>query len=260
MAVQAPAGLLLVPGTYRLTVKNPAAGLEGTFVVASPSGRAAASGSSGASAPPSGQEPAGAPTASETTVVAVPTNPGIPNGPAPLAVIEDSSAPYRTAIGYAALYFNTTGLANTASGYAALYQNTTGSDNTATGAWALFSNTTGWENTASGGLALYSNTTGEYNTAGGYQALFSNSTGRYNTASGHEALFSNTTGASNTAGGALALRVEDRDAVAHLPRRDHEEAAQLSAAQHPQPGRRQDRRHGAASSRILATMRRRPAR
>ena len=44
VAVQAPAGLLLVPGTYRLTVKDPARGLEGAFVVASPAGRAAAGG------------------------------------------------------------------------------------------------------------------------------------------------------------------------------------------------------------------------
>ena len=44
VAVEAPAGLLLVPGTYRLTVRDPARGLEGTFVVASPAGNAAASG------------------------------------------------------------------------------------------------------------------------------------------------------------------------------------------------------------------------
>ena len=35
VAVPAPAELLLVPGTYRLTVRNAALGREGTFVVAS---------------------------------------------------------------------------------------------------------------------------------------------------------------------------------------------------------------------------------
>jgi len=206
VAVQAPAELLLVSGTYRLTVKDPARGLEGTFVVASPAGRAAENGASGAPAPPNGQGPTGAPTAgaSETTGVAVPTNSGLPAGPAPLTVIEDSSAPYRTAIGYQVLA-STTGWYNTAIGYRALYANTTGNSNTASGVEALWSNTTGSNNTANGRMALYANTTGAYNTASGVAALQVNTTGNDNTASGTLALRNNTTGVANTANGRYAL-------------------------------------------------------
>src|SRR5262249_12160417 len=59
------------------------------------------------------------------------------------------------------------GFANTAIGFDALYNNTTGFSNTATGANSLFSNTTGVSNTANGVNALYNNTTGEENTATG---------------------------------------------------------------------------------------------
>ena len=79
-------------------------------------------------------------------------------------------ASYNTALGFQALYSNTTGYNNTASGVQSLYSNTTGYYNTASGVQALFSNTTGYRNTASGMYALYSNTTGSYNTASGYNA------------------------------------------------------------------------------------------
>ena len=78
--------------------------------------------------------------------------------PQPQTTIEDSGAPFRTAIGFEAL-LSTTGSFNTASGYQALKNNTTGQGNTANGYQALFSNTTGLGNTAIGNSALWSNTT-----------------------------------------------------------------------------------------------------
>jgi hypothetical protein len=114
-----------------------------------------------------------------------------------------------TAIGAEALYVNTTGGANTAIGYQALFYNTS-SNNTATGRETLSANTTGSNNTATGSTALSRNTTGHDNTANGYQALsgypLSNThTGNYNTADGSNALFNNTTGSDNTATGFDAL-------------------------------------------------------
>src|SRR5438046_658611 len=72
---------------------------------------------------------------------------------------------------------------NTAEGSDALFSTTTGTRNTAIGFQALYSNTTS-DNTASGFQALRFNTTGTDNTAIGLQALFSNSTGSFNTANG----------------------------------------------------------------------------
>jgi Chaperone of endosialidase len=116
-----------------------------------------------------------------------------------------NNAENNTAIGVAALLFNTTGTENTANGTAALEFNETGSTNTANGAFALFSNTTGSENTAIGDSALSRNTTGIQNTASGSMALISNTTGIQNTAYGYQALLSNTTGSQNTANGFDAL-------------------------------------------------------
>src|SRR5919201_1922215 len=94
---------------------------------------------------------------------------------------------------------------NTAEGDGALSSITIGADfgvdNTAIGFHALFSNTTGAANTATGSRALISNTTGGDNTATGYSALFRNTSGRDNTANGSFALFSNTIGIDNTATG-----------------------------------------------------------
>jgi hypothetical protein len=111
-----------------------------------------------------------------------------------------------SAIGFDALYSNTSGSNNTASGFNALYFNTTGNDNTANGNRALFNNTTGNFNTASGLNALVNNTTGGDNTASGVDALFNNITGDFNTASGLNALSANTTGSNNTALGYQALQ------------------------------------------------------
>ncbi len=102
-----------------------------------------------------------------------------------------------TAVGAAALLFNTTGFANTAVGTAALSNNTEGFGKTAIGNSALFSNTTGNVNTAVGLNALFSNTTGNANTAVGDGALYSNTTGGGNTALGDVAGLSATTGSNN---------------------------------------------------------------
>jgi trimeric autotransporter adhesin len=115
-----------------------------------------------------------------------------------------------TAIGFSALFKNTSGYGNTANGASALLLNTGGHDNTANGAYALQNNIAGFSNTATGMKALFSNTTinglsGRYNTATGDSALYSNTTGNSNTANGALALYSNTTGFLNTATGDNAL-------------------------------------------------------
>ena len=114
-------------------------------------------------------------------------------------------ADQNTAIGFSALFRNSTGFANTAIGAFDLVANSTGSFNTAAGVDALHSNTTGNSNTAFGVDALFSNTIGIANTAIGARAVFSNISGAENTAIGFRALQSNTTGNSNTAIGLDAL-------------------------------------------------------
>ncbi len=103
-----------------------------------------------------------------------------------------------TAIGFEALYHNTSGDHNTACGLQALFSNTTGSANTAIGHNALASNT-GSHNTAVGGGTLGSNTIGHENTATGRHALNVNTTGSYNAADGEYALASSTSASQNTA-------------------------------------------------------------
>jgi trimeric autotransporter adhesin len=143
-----------------------------------------------------------------------------------------------TAVGYTAMYWNTTGIGNTATGVQSLNQNRTGYWNTATGFNSLISNTTGSNNTASGIDALACNFTGSWNTASGAfalgggtfnfvepfpacaaghayygngntatgaQALLTNTIGNNNTASGYGSLYSNTTAAENTATGYNSL-------------------------------------------------------
>jgi hypothetical protein len=102
-----------------------------------------------------------------------------------------------TAIGFEALYHNTSGDHNTACGLQALFSNTTGSANTAIGHNALASNT-GSHNTAVGGGTLGSNTIGHENTATGRHALNVNTTGSYNAADGEYALASSTSASQNT--------------------------------------------------------------
>jgi len=73
---------------------------------------------------------------------------------------------------------------NSALGYQALFRNTTGSTDTAVGYQALLSNTIGSVNTAVGDHALQLNSTGVHNTACGAGALRNNSTGSFNIALG----------------------------------------------------------------------------
>jgi hypothetical protein len=112
-----------------------------------------------------------------------------------------------TAEGEDALFSLTSGTAaNTAIGFNALYSDTTGNSNVAVGSQALFSNTTGSAETAIGWGALYSNNSGYGNSAFGGSALYNNTTGFNNTASGHSTLYSNTTGSYNVADGVAALQ------------------------------------------------------
>jgi hypothetical protein len=107
-----------------------------------------------------------------------------------------SGSPYLTALGYLAGYLNT-GAANSAVGYAALYVNTSGEDNVSVGMQSMLANTTGNANVAVGKKALQANTTGSYNTAVGYQPMFSATTGANNTCIGLYAGYDLTTGSSN---------------------------------------------------------------
>ena len=84
-----------------------------------------------------------------------------------------------TALGQDALFSLTPGSLgmNTAVGFDALYDDTTGYEDTAVGDSALYSNTTGFANVASGDYALYSNTTGARNTAIGSGVMVNNTVG-----------------------------------------------------------------------------------
>jgi hypothetical protein len=178
MEVQAPASLTTVPGTYRLTVIDPVRRVWDGFVVASPG--ISAPGIVGVEPPRSfdaGGTPRELAPGSAAGESSHPTDRSavLP----PLAIIEDTGSPYRTAIGSQALDSNTTGIANTAAGYTALTANTTGSHNTATGYQALQSNATGGNNTATGTFAMH-NATGSHNTALGYNAGGNLGSGNYN--------------------------------------------------------------------------------
>ena len=79
---------------------------------------------------------------------------------------------------------------NTAEGHDALFSDIlgTGNYNTALGFHALYSNSTGLSNTATGNSALADNVNGVNNTADGANALQNNSSGSWNTATGYQAL------------------------------------------------------------------------
>jgi Chaperone of endosialidase len=109
-----------------------------------------------------------------------------------------NNGPENTAIGFEALYHNTTGDHNTAVGAGALFSNTAGAGNTALGHDTLNRNT-GSHNTATGGGALTSNTSGHDNSASGRHALTLNNSGSYNTADGEYALASSTSASQNIA-------------------------------------------------------------
>jgi hypothetical protein len=93
----------------------------------------------------------------------------------------------------------------TAVGYRALYSNTTGPENIAMGFNALRSNTTGGYNISIGNYASYNITTSSENSAIGYSTMFSNSTGANNSAFGSNALYAMTTGNANVAIGRNSL-------------------------------------------------------
>ena len=124
------------------------------------------------------------------------------------ALYHDTSGSINTATGVRALFSNTGGTYNAAYGYASLYDNTTGSFNTAYGSVALANNTEGVRNTATGYAALNRNIVGNYNTAYGYAALYRNDQS-YNTAIGYASLYNNTAGIGNTAIGHAALYNHD---------------------------------------------------
>jgi hypothetical protein len=107
-----------------------------------------------------------------------------------------------TAIGFHALYSNTTGDSNTAAGADALVNNRTGRSNTATGFHTLNENTFGMANTATGVRALDHNQIGSRNTAIGYSSLSNNTSGIDNIAVGYAAGIALTTGSHNIAIGA----------------------------------------------------------
>ncbi len=124
--------------------------------------------------------------------------------------LDTSQGVDNTAIGWDALYSNTTGNYNTATGAVALVFNTTGNNNTANGYEALDNNTTGSNNTGYGVAALSSNTTGNNNTAIGFDALPGNTTGSDNIVVGSNAGFNLTTGSNNIDIGAFGMAGESK--------------------------------------------------
>jgi hypothetical protein len=107
-----------------------------------------------------------------------------------------------TAVGYQALYNNTTGTANTAIGQTSLQNNTIGTNNTALGGGSLRYAVSTSNNTAIGFASLYNNA-GNDNTSIGNYSLFNN-TGTQNTAIGDGSGFSLVNGNFNTFLGAYS--------------------------------------------------------
>jgi hypothetical protein len=198
VTVMVPTVLLTTPGTYRLTVVDPTRKLGDAFIVAALPGTTVVAG-----APPTVVQGTAAATGARGGALTASGGAPIVNagGGAGTGLLEDTGSPYRTAIGYQALYSNSAdGYYNTASGWQALYSNTTGDGNTAHGWWGLYHNGTGYGNTATGAATLTLNTDGHDNTATGFSALQSNELGNDNTASGSWALYLNK-GSENTAVG-----------------------------------------------------------
>jgi hypothetical protein len=140
MEVLAPVTVVTQPGTYRLTVVDPMRRVGDGFVVVSPAGRVPMAGEASPARVPADQAPPTGQAAASRSVVGPSdqTASRVVTAPSPMTVIEDSVSPYRTAIGYQALFSNTGfGFSNTASGYQALFSNTDGFQNTASGFQAL---------------------------------------------------------------------------------------------------------------------------
>jgi hypothetical protein len=125
------------------------------------------------------------------------------------SLFSTAAGSFNTGVGAGTLLFNIgdpnafEGIENTAVGTAALLFNTTGSSNNAVGVSALLNNDSGFYNNAHGGLALTSNVDGSGNNAFGDSALGNNVSGFSNTAIGDFALHIST-GSRNTALGGLA--------------------------------------------------------
>src|SRR5215831_10142824 len=126
-----------------------------------------------------------------------------PPTPTPSPTPDGCYPNFTTAEGCDALSLLAIGSGNTALGWRALFSDTTGSFNTGVGAGALILNN-GSSNTAVGAAALLLNSTGSNNTAVGTDTLVFNEGGAANTATGYFALMNNTTGGSNTATGSEA--------------------------------------------------------
>ncbi len=106
------------------------------------------------------------------------------------------------AVGPRALARNTSGKRNVAVGSSSLYgvgaaDGLTGSDNTALGYAALLYDTTGYANVAVGSAAMWNESTGDRNTGVGTRALFSAKGGKRNVALGYAAGHDITTGGDN---------------------------------------------------------------
>jgi len=114
----------------------------------------------------------------------------------------DVTGSYNTGVGREALHY-VIGSSNTAVGYQALFANTTGASNTAIGQGALDSCTTGAENTSIGKASMEDVTTGNYNVALGVEALREATSAEENVAIGFQAL-EYATGSNNSALGTKA--------------------------------------------------------
>jgi hypothetical protein len=123
------------------------------------------------------------------------------------ALFHNTSGDHNTAVGDLALFSNTNGAGNTAVGHNAL-QVSTASHNTAIGGGALVSDTSGHDNAASGRHALNANTIGSYNAADGEYALGTSTSASQNTAFGYGAGFNLTTGGNNIHIGNLGVPAE----------------------------------------------------
>lgn len=120
------------------------------------------------------------------------------------AMYSNTSGSENTAMGADAMASNTTSVSNSAFGTYAMTYSGTGSFNTALGANALMHNA-GYANIAVGAEAMINNGTGTDNVSVGYRSLWFNDNGDKNVAVGREALYNNHTGFENTALGHQAL-------------------------------------------------------
>jgi hypothetical protein len=132
-------------------------------------------------------------------------NAGIQNsGFGQQALLQNAGGNYNTAVGYTAMFSNTSGSSNTGMGTGSLNHNISGNFNTAHGYQSLYNNTSG-NNTAIGAEALFINTTGYSNTAAGMRAMHNNASGHNNNSLGDSALYYIISGSNNTAAGSKAL-------------------------------------------------------